>query len=67
MTFDGDWAKTNQFIREFGLYRIVNLDNATIISPFWRVALALTFMRGPKVDDWVVQYIDHVSTKVYGD
>jgi hypothetical protein len=24
-------------------------------------------MCGPKVDDWVVQYIDHVSTKVYGD
>jgi Retrotransposon gag protein len=66
-TFDGDRAKTDQFIREFGLYRVVNLDNATIVSPFWRVALALTFMRGPKVDDWVVQYIDHVGTKVYGD
>ena len=24
-------------------------------------------MHGPKVDDWVVQYIDHVGTKVYGD
>jgi Retrotransposon gag protein len=24
-------------------------------------------MRGPKVDDWVVQYIDLVSTKVYSD
>jgi Retrotransposon gag protein len=24
-------------------------------------------MRGPKVDNWVVQYIDHVSTKVYGN
>jgi hypothetical protein len=66
-TFDGDRAKTDQFIREFGLYHVVNLDNATIISPFRRVALALTFMRGPKVDDWVVQYIDLISTKVYGD
>jgi hypothetical protein len=66
-TFDGDRAKTDQFIREFGLYRVVNLDNATIVSPFQRVALALTFMRGPKVDDWVIQYINHVGTKVYGD
>jgi Retrotransposon gag protein len=24
-------------------------------------------MCGPKVDDWVVQYIDHVSTKVYSN
>jgi Retrotransposon gag protein len=24
-------------------------------------------MRGPKVDNWVVQYIDLVGTKVYGD
>jgi hypothetical protein len=33
-TFDGDQAKTDQFIRELGLYRVVNLDNATIVSPF---------------------------------
>jgi hypothetical protein len=66
-TFDGDRAKTDQFIWEFGLYRVVNLDNATIVSPFQRVTLTLTFMRGPKVDDWVIQYIDLVGTKVYGD
>jgi Retrotransposon gag protein len=66
-TFDGDQAKTDQFIQEFGLYHVVNLNNATIISPFRRIALALTFMHGPKVDDWVIQYIDHVSTKVYSD
>jgi hypothetical protein len=24
-------------------------------------------MHGPKVDDWVIQYIDLVGTKVYGD
>jgi hypothetical protein len=66
-TFDGDRAKTNQFIQEFGLYCVVNLDNATIVSPFRRIALALTFMRRPKVDDWVIQYIDHVGTKVYSD
>jgi hypothetical protein len=66
-TFNDDQAKTDQFIREFGLYQVVNLNNATIVSPFQQVALALTFMRGPKVDDWVVQYIDLVGTKVYGN
>jgi hypothetical protein len=66
-TFDGDHAKTDQFIREFGLYCVVNLDNATIVSPFQCIALALTFMCGPKVGDWVVQYIDLIGTKVYGN
>jgi hypothetical protein len=66
-TFDGDQAKTDQFIREFGLYRVVNLNNVTIVSPFRCVALALTFMHRPKVDDWVVQYIDLIGIKVYGD
>jgi hypothetical protein len=29
--------------------------------------LTLTVMHVPKVDDWVVQYIDLVGTKVYRD
>jgi hypothetical protein len=66
-TFDGNRTKTNQFIWEFSLYQVINLNNVTIVSPFRYVALALTFMRRPKVDDWVVQYIDLVGTKVYGN
>jgi hypothetical protein len=66
-TFDGNQAKTDQFICEFGLYRIVNLNNATIVSPFRHIALTLTFMHRPKVDNWVVQYINLVGIKVYGD
>jgi hypothetical protein len=31
------------------------------------MALTLTFMCGPKVDDWVVQYIGLVGTKVYSN
>jgi hypothetical protein len=46
---------------------VVNLNNATIVSLFQHVALTLTFMRRPKVDDWVVQYINLIGTKVYGD
>jgi hypothetical protein len=33
-TFNGNQAKTDQFIQEFELYCIVNLNNATIVSPF---------------------------------
>jgi hypothetical protein len=66
-TFDGNHAKMDQFIREFGLYHMVNLDNTTIVSPFRHVVLALMFMCGPKVDDWVIQYIDLVGIKVYGN
>ena len=36
-------------------------------NPFARVALALSYIKGPNVDDWVAQQIDEVYWKVHGD
>ena len=54
-TFDGDRSEADRFITQFGLFRIINDRNAVITNPKRRVALALTYIRGPKVDAWVAQ------------
>jgi Retrotransposon gag protein len=64
ITFDGDRSKADQFITQFGLFRIINDKNSVITNPKRRVALALTYIRGPKVDAWVSQQYDALSTKV---
>ena len=61
-TFDGDRNKADRFITEFGLFRIVNDRNPVIANPKRRVALALTYIRGPKVDAWVSQQYEALST-----
>jgi hypothetical protein len=57
-TFDGDRSKADGFITQFGLFRIINDRNPVIADPKRRVALALTYIRGPKVDAWVAQQYD---------
>ncbi|KAI0276694.1 hypothetical protein BGY98DRAFT_934887 [Russula aff. rugulosa BPL654] len=63
-TFDGDRSKADRFITQFGLFRIINDRNVVITNPKRRTALALTYIRGPKVDAWVSQQYDALSTKV---
>jgi hypothetical protein len=63
-TFDGDRRKTDQFITRFRLFCIINERNTVITNPKRRVALALTYIRGPKVDDWVDQQCDAPSREV---
>ena len=46
--FDGDRSKTDRFITQFDLLRIINDRNPVITNPKRRVALALTYIRGPK-------------------
>ena len=53
MTFDGSRSKSDVFIQEFELYMNVNEDNHAIIQPYRRIFLALSYMKGPKINDWV--------------
>ena len=62
-TFDGDRSKGDRFMTQFGLFCIINGSNAAITNPTRRVALALTYIRGPKVDAWVTQQYDSLSIK----
>jgi hypothetical protein len=62
-TFDGDRSKADGFITEFGLFHIINEGNPVIKNPKRRVALALTYIRGPTVDAWVSQQYDALLIK----
>ena len=52
-TFDGDWAKAEDFIEEVKGYLCLNQDVAGFNSPMKKVAFMLTHMKGPKVANWV--------------
>jgi len=51
--FDGQRKNTHKFVREFNLWRMYNIKNDAMNHPYQRVALALSYIKGPKVDDWV--------------
>ncbi len=67
ITFDGDRSEMNQFLTRFGLFRIINKTHVVFTNPMRRVALALTYIRGPKVDAWVSQQLNVLYAKVFGD
>ena len=51
--FDRSRNKSKTFIQEFELYAHVNEDNHAFVQPFKRIFLALSYMKGSKVNDWV--------------
>jgi hypothetical protein len=51
--FDGDRTKAEAFLRELRLYMMVNQGVPGFESPIRCVAIALTFIKGLKVDGWV--------------
>jgi len=51
--FEGDQMKAEAFLRELCLYMMANRGVPGFESPIRRVAITLTFIKGPKVDRWV--------------
>jgi hypothetical protein len=51
--FDGDRTKAEAFLRELRLYMMANQGVPGFESPIRHVAIALTFIKGSKVDGWV--------------
>ena len=43
-----------------------NLNNEALSVPFSRVALCLSYIKGPNVDDWVSAMTDNMYEKVHG-
>ena len=64
--FDGDRTKAKKFMKEFTLWKLCNLNNEALSIPFSRVALCLSYIKGPNVDDWVSATTDDVYEKVHG-
>ena len=50
--YDGDRKKSEEFKRDFNLYAVMNDQHELITSPYKKVVLALSFMRGPNINDW---------------
>jgi hypothetical protein len=65
--FDGQRKNTSKFMTEFRLWEILNSQNESIVNPFQRVALALSYMKGAMVEDWVSQQLDEILIKVQGN
>jgi hypothetical protein len=63
--FDGDRAKSLDFEKNFGIYRMLNYANPMIAVPMQRIALALTYIKGPKVNNWSHQYADYLADQVW--
>jgi hypothetical protein len=59
--FDGDRAKADQFINELRHYFRVNATVPGLQSWIRRVAIALTFIKGPTVDEWALNQGDWVD------
>jgi hypothetical protein len=51
--FDGERTKAEAFLRELRLYMMANQGVPGFESPIRHIAIALTFIKGPKVDRWV--------------
>ena len=52
-TFDSDWEKAENFIKEVKGYLCLNQDIAGFNFPMKKVVFMLTHMKGPEVANWV--------------
>src|SRR6266851_5764636 len=53
LLFDGDRTHADAFIHELQIYMMANQGVPRFESPIRRIAIALTFIKGPQVDGWV--------------
>jgi len=51
--FDGDRDESTAFLREFRIYHMLNKDTREMKLPYYRVLLALGYIRGSKSRIWV--------------
>ena len=61
---DGDRSKSKNFLREFDLLWEMNANHTLFTEPYKRVMAALSYIRGPIVDDWVQDTIQETKNKV---
>lgn len=67
MNFDGNRKNTKLFTQEFSLYHMINQDAAMMRNAYTRMALVLSFMRGPSINDWVLQQTEKLYVRCNGD
>lgn len=65
--FDRAQSQSEAFIQEFELYAHINEDHHSIQQPYRRIFLALSYMKGPKINDWVRLMIEQTALWVNGN
>ena len=51
-------------MHEFGNYVDLNPDQESASIPYRRVILAISFIRGPQIDDWAKEQKDELKAKL---
>ena len=59
--FDGDCSKSDQFLREFRILMLSNHGHHAMATPLNHIGVALSYIRGKKVDDWVELTLNKVN------
>jgi hypothetical protein len=60
--FTGDRSCSESFWNEFRCYRLLNRNNESISIPFFCVLTALSYIKGPLVEDWVNAQDEELGT-----
>jgi hypothetical protein len=50
--FTGDHTESDKFLKEFKQWRLLNRNHIEMKQAYNRVLMALTYIKGPRVDDW---------------
>jgi hypothetical protein len=62
--YDGDQAKVENFLTEWNVYQALNDQTQIMATPLECTMLFLTFIRGPKVRNWVNSQVKIVSNHI---
>ena len=60
--FEGDCSKAESFLREFSTYLLIKYDVPALASFIKRIAIALTCIKGPEVNQWTQQQLEWLMT-----
>jgi Retrotransposon gag protein len=62
--FTGERSLSDTFMCDFKIYKIMNPLADVMKQPYAHVAMVLSLIRGPKVDDWVDEQLKELEQKV---
>jgi len=65
--FNGNRRNMKQFTQEFTLYWMINQEVPTMQNIYTQMALALSFIRGQAINDWVMGQIERLFVKCNGN
>jgi Retrotransposon gag protein len=62
--FNGTRDKVDSFLQAFGLYRAINHQHITMRELYNHIMMMLSYMKGPKIDNWVREKVTLLETAV---